>query len=187
VVPAGFVLRIIDLEGQQAVDFLCFSAADPGDRYSASNTIKVQGSVYVGRGTTLYSDSGAALLRVVGDSVGQHDTLYGCCSEANNFLRYGVRHTANCYDNFLRGLASRGLDRLSIVSNINFFMQVPVGLDGTAGVAAEVSPPGSFVDLEAVCDVLVVLSNCPQIHNPCNGFRPTPIRIVVGRPPAQSA
>jgi urea carboxylase-associated protein 1 len=177
----GELLRLIDIEGQQAVDFLCYDAHDPGDRYSAMNTIKVQGSIYVGKGTVLYSDAGAALLTVVEDSLGAHDTIYGCCSEANNFLRYGVRGTESCYANFLEALKPFGLDRSAIVGNVNFFMQVPIEAGGAAAVAAEASPPGSFVELRAERDTLAVLSNCPQMHNPCNGYNPTPIRVIVRR------
>ncbi|MFK8251874.1 DUF1989 domain-containing protein [Ancylobacter terrae] len=182
VIKAGEILRIIDLEGQQAVDFLCYNAADPGDRYSSMNTIKVQGNSYVGKGTVLYSDSGVALLTVVEDTLGRHDTIYGCCSNPNNYLRYGVRTTESCYSNFLKELAGHGLDRSAIVGNVNFFMQVPIMDDGTAGVAADVSPPGGFVDLRAETDVLAVLSNCPQMHNPCNAYNPTPIRVIVRSP-----
>jgi urea carboxylase-associated protein 1 len=182
VVRQGEILRLVDLEGQQAVDFLCFDAANPADRYSATNTVKVQGNIYIGGGTVLYSDSGAALFTIVADTVGRHDTIYGCCSEANNFLRYGVRGTPNCYANFRETLARFGLDERSIVGNLNFFMSVPVLPDGSAGVADGVSPPGSLVELRAERDVLAVLSNCPQMHNPCNGYNPTPIQVVIYRP-----
>lgn len=179
VISKGETLTIIDLEGQQAVDFLCFDAADPDDRYSAMNTIKVQGSAYIKQGTVLYSDSGKALLTVVEDALGGHDTIYGCCSNPNNFLRYGVETTESCYSNFLHELATHGLDRSAIVGNVNFFMQVPVMPDGAVGVAEDVSAPGSYVDLRAETDVLVVLSNCPQTLNPCNGYAPSPIRVIV--------
>jgi uncharacterized protein len=183
VVKRGEVLRLVDLEGQQAVDFLCFDAADPTDRYSATNTVKVQGNIYVGEGTVLYSDRGAALFTVVADTTGRHDTIYGCCSEANNFLRYGVRGTPSCYANFREILSRFGIDERSIVGNVNFFMSVPVLPDGSAGVADGASPPGSSVELRAERDVLAVLSNCPQVHNPCNGYNPTPIRATVYQPP----
>ena len=193
VVPAGRpwghvirqreVLRLVDLEGQQAVDFLCFDAADPTDRYSATNTVKVAGNIYIGQGTMLYSDRGAALFTIIADTCGRHDTIYGCCSEANNFLRYGVHGTPSCYANFREILACFGLDERSIVGNVNFFMSVPVLPDGSAGVASDVSPPGSYVDLRAERDALAVLSNCPQMHNPCNGYNPTPIRATIYRPP----
>jgi urea carboxylase-associated protein 1 len=179
VIKQGEMLRLIDLEGQQAVDFLCYNAEDPGDRYSSMNTIKVQGNSYVGKGTVLYSDAGMPLFTVIEDTLGRHDTVYGCCSNPNNYLRYSVRTTESCYSNFLTELAKHGLDRSAIVSNVNFFMQVPIMADGAAGVAADVSPPGSYVDLRAEMDVLVVLSNCPQMHNPCNAYNPTPIRVVV--------
>jgi uncharacterized protein len=122
------------------------------------------------------------LLTIVADSCGRRDTIYGCCSEANNFLRYGVKGTPSCYANFREFLARFGLDERSIVANVNFFMSVPVLPDGSAGVADGVSPPGSHVDLRAERDVIAVLSNCPQMHNPCNGYNPTPIRAMVYRP-----
>jgi len=179
VITQGEVLRLIDLEGQQAVDFLCYNAKDLGDRYNSMNTIKVQQNCYVGKGTVLYSDAGMPLFTVIEDSLGRHDTVYGCCSNPNNFLRYNVRTTESCYSNFLAELAKHGLDRSAIVSNLNFFMQVPIMPDGAAGVAADVSPPGSYVDLRAEMDVLAMLSNCPQMHNPCNAYNPTPIRVIV--------
>jgi urea carboxylase-associated protein 1 len=181
-IEAGEVLRIVDLEGQQAVDFLCYRADDLEDRYSATNTIKVQGSVYVGNRTVLYSDAGLALMTVIEDTFGRHDTIYGCCSEANNFLRYGVRGSPSCYANFLAALQAHGLGRSAIVGNINFFMQVPILHSGGAAIAPALSPPGSYVDLRAECATLAVLSNCPQIHNACNGYKPTPIRTMVYRP-----
>jgi urea carboxylase-associated protein 1 len=184
VVRQGEILRLIDLEGQQAVDFLCFDAANPADRYNATNTVKVQGNIYIGNGTVLYADSGAALFTISADTCGRHDTIYGCCSEANNFLRYGVRGTPSCYANFREILVRFGLDERSIVGNVNFFMSVPVLPDGSAGVADGVSPPGSHVELRAERDVLAVLSNCPQMHNPCNGYNPTPIQVLIYRPAA---
>lgn len=182
IVRGGEILRLVDLEGRQAVDFLCFDAADRSDRYSATNTIKVQGNVYIRVGTVLYSDRGAALFTVITDTCGRHDTIYGCCSEANNLLRYGVRGTPSCYANFREILAGFGLDERSIVSNINFFMSVPVLPDGSAGIADGSSQPGSYVELRAERDALAVLSNCPQVHNPCNGYNPTPIQALIYQP-----
>jgi urea carboxylase-associated protein 1 len=181
-VAKGEMLRLIDLEGQQAVDFLCYDAQDPSDRYNSMNTIKVQGKLFVDKSTVLYSDLGKALFTVVEDSCGGHDTIYGCCSEANNFLRYGVRGTPSCFANFVEILARFKLDRSYVVSNVNFFMSVPVSGDGIAVSVDSHSKPGSFVDLRAERDVLAVLSNCPQMHNPCNGYHLTPIQAVIWRP-----
>jgi len=181
-VRQGEILRLVDLEGQQAADFLCFDAADPSDRYNATNTIWVQGNIYIGNDTVLYSDRGAALFTIIADTCGRHDTIYGRCSEANNFLRYGVHDTPSCYANFREILARFKLDERSIVGNVNFFMSVPVLPNGSAGVADGVSQPGSYVELRAERDVLAVLSNCPQLHNPCNGYNPTPIQVVIYKP-----
>ena len=178
-VKRGQVLTIKDTHGQQAVDFLCYDADNTSDRYSATNTVKVQGNVYVGKGTVLYADSGKPLLTVIEDTVGKHDTIYGCCSNPNNNLRYGVETTESCYTNFTQELQKHGMDITSIVPNVNWFMSVPVLDDGSAGVAEAMLKPGSYVKLRAECNVLAVLSNCPQMHNPCNGYNPTLIEVWI--------
>lgn len=179
VVKKGQRLRITDLEGQQAVDFLCYNNSDRSDRYSATNTVKVQGNVYVGLGSILYSDSGTPLLEVVEDTIGRHDTVYGCCSNPNNMLRYGVETTESCYTNFEAELAKLGMGKDAIVPNVNWFMSVPVLEDGSAGVDKIVQQPNSYVTLLAKTDTLAVLSNCPQMHNPCNGYNPTPVKVEI--------
>ena len=179
IVKKGQRLKITDIEGQQAVDFLCYDNNDCSDRYSATNTMKVQGNIYVGLGSILYSDSGTQLLEVVEDTTGKHDTVYGCCSNPNNLLRYGVKTTESCYTNFEIELAKNELGKDSIVPNVNWFMSVPVLEDGTAGVDNVVLQPNSYVTLLAKTDTLAVLSNCPQMHNPFNGYNPTPIQVEI--------
>ena len=179
IVPAGSVLRLVDLEGRQAIDFLCYSAADPTERYCAADTMKISGSLYVGKGTRLYSDMGNVLFTVTDDTCGRHDTIGGCCSRESNFVRYGVREGPNCRDNLLRALARFDLGKKDIVANLNFFMYVPIGANGEMAIVDGRSKPGDYVDLRAEMDVLVALSNCPQINNPANDYRPTPIRISV--------
>jgi urea carboxylase-associated protein 1 len=168
VVTEGQTLRIVDLEGQQAVDFLCYNAAD---------TMKYAGSIYVGKGVSLYSGLGRKLFTVVEDTCGHHDTIGGCCSAESNELRYGVPDTPNCRDNFVRALAPFGLGVKDVVANVNWFMYVPVAADGAMAIALGPSKPGDYVELRADLDALAVISNCPQVYNPANGFKPTPIRI----------
>ena len=179
IVKEGQRLKITDLKGQQAVDFLCYNNNDRSDRYSATNTVKVQGNIYVGLGSILYSDSGIPLLEVVEDTIGRHDTVYGCCSNQNNMLRYAVETTEACYTNFEAKLAKLGMGKDAIVPNVNWFMSVPVLEDGSAGVDNVVQKPNSYVTLLAKTDTLAVLSNCPQMDNPCNGYNPTPVKIEI--------
>ena len=182
VVRRGQRLRIVDLEGRQAVDFLCYNATDPAERYNAADTMKVAGTVFLTTGHGLYSDMGRRLFTIAADTCGRHDTIGGCCSAESNRLRYGVEGTPNCRDNFLRALARFGLGKKDIVANVNWFMNVPVAGDGAMAIADGRSRPGDYVDLVAEMDVLAVVSNCPQIHNPCNGGRPTPSRLVIHDP-----
>lgn len=179
IVRQGQVLRITDLEGQQAVDFLCYSAANPEERYHAPNTVKAAGSIFLTTGHTLYSDVARPMFVIIEDQFGGHDTIGGCCSAPSNQMLYGVVNCPGCRENFLTGLARHGLGRRDIVPNVNFFMRVPVTADGSAAVALGVSPPGCQVALRAEMDALVALSNCPQVNNPCNNFNPTPIRVQI--------
>jgi len=179
VLRRGQTLRIIDLEGKQAVDFLCYNAEDPSERYNAADTMKYAGTIFLTEGHGIYSDMGRRLFTIVEDTCGRHDTIGGCCSAESNELRYGVKDTPGCRQNFLRALAPFGLGKKDITANLNWFMNVPVGPDGAMGIADGLSKPGDHVELRAEMDVLAVISNCPQTRNPCNGFNPTPIRVIV--------
>lgn len=181
VIGAGQTLRIVDLGGNQAVDCLVYDAADHAHRYSAADTITAQRNIYLVDGSTLRSNEGEALMTVTGTTCAHHDTIGGACSKESNTLRYG-HHTSSehaCVENFLDAGSRHGLAKRDLVSNINWFMNVPVGSDGTLGIVDGISQPGLHVDVRAELDVLVVLSNCPQVNNPCNGFDPTPVRLLV--------
>jgi uncharacterized protein len=182
VLKQGQILRIVDLEGRQAVDFLCYNAANPEERYNAADTMKYAKTIFLTRGHGIYSDLGRRLLTIVEDTCGRHDTIGGCCSAESNELRYGVKDTPSCRANFLRALAPFGLGRKDVVANLNFFMNVPVEPDGAMAIVDGISKPGDYVDLRAEMDVLAVVSNCPQTRNPCNGFKPTPIQLIVTDP-----
>jgi urea carboxylase-associated protein 1 len=181
-IMSGNHLRIIDLEGQQAVDFLCYDLANTEVRYNAGNTLKFNGSIFIGKGVKLYSDSAESLMTVTEDTVGFHDTIGGCCSNESNHRRYGIKGTPSCRANFIAALAEHGLGPRDIAANVNFFMYVPVKPDGSTEIDEGKSEPGDFVDLRADKDVLVVMSNCPQLYNPCNGWNPTPVRVIEWTP-----
>ena len=180
-VRKGQILRVIDLEGQQAVDTLFYSAADTSERYSAQDTILDQGRAYVTTGTRLMSNIGNVMATVVADSCGRHDTSAGACSCEANTVRFGhhTKYMHACRENFLVAMARHGMSKRDIVPNINFFMNVPIKPDGEMTIVDGISSPGDYVELVAEMDVLCVISNCPQINNPCNGFDPTPIRVLI--------
>jgi len=178
-------LRIIDLEGNQAVDFLMYAAHDDAERYSAQDTIASQQNIFLRTGSVLLSNEGNPMAIVRDTTVAYHDTIGGACSCESNTLRYGhhtkAQHT--CVDNFLSANLRYGRGKRDMVSNINWFMNVPVEADGTLGIVDGISAPGLYVDLQAQMNLTVVISNCPQINNPCNGFNPTPIRILIATEP----
>lgn len=183
----GQRLRIVDLEGNQAVDTLFYNAANPSERYSAQDTIARNGRLYLEAGSALYSGEGRVLLQIVADTCGRHDTLGGACSAESNTTRYALnkRPMHSCRDNFMHALCNRpeaikrGMNKRDIAPNINFFMNVPVTPNGDLHFADGVSAPGKYVELRAEMDVLVLISNCPQLNNPCNAYNPTPVRLLV--------
>jgi urea carboxylase-associated protein 1 len=181
VVPAGGTITIVDLEGNQAVDCLLYNARDLAERYDAHGTIAAQGNIFLTTGSMLRSNEGTAMLEIVEDTCGRHDTIGGACSQESNTLRYGfhTKHQHACVENFLLEGSRWGLSKRDLVSNINWFMNVPVEADGTLGIVDGISAPGLRVTCRAAMDVLVLVSNCPQVNNPCNGFNPTPVQITV--------
>jgi uncharacterized protein len=181
VLKKGQTLRIIDSEGQQAVDALLYCAGDLAERYSSQDTLRVQGSAYIELGTRLISNKGRVMASITADSCGRHDTSAGCCSCESNAVRFGeaTKYQHACRENFILELSKHGLTKRDIVSNLNFFMNVPIDANGNFTVVDGISAPGNHVELTAEMDVLVVISNCPQVNNPCNGFNPTPIRVEI--------
>tara|TARA_Y100001934_G_C12171089_1_gene686738 strand:+ start:357 stop:986 length:630 start_codon:yes stop_codon:yes gene_type:complete len=183
VLNKGEMIRIIDLEGKQAVDFLCWNANDHEDRYAAADTMKINKTgIFLGKGTTLYSVGLTPLLTIVEDSCGFHDTIGGCCSAKLNKFRYDADNQPGCRENFLSEMGKYGMGKRDMAANVNFFMYVPVGEDGDMDMGPSISKPGDFVDLYAESDVLAIISNCPQINNPVNDFNPTPVQVTVWQP-----
>lgn len=179
---AGQTIRIHDLEGNQAVDTLFYSARNPRERYDPQRTLRRQGNVYLTTGTVLYSNLGNPLLTIVADTCGRHDTLGGACAQESNTVRYALekRYMHSCRDNYLRACQHDGrLDKRDVGANINFFMNVPVTSEGGLTFEDGISGAGKYVELRAETDVIVLISNCPQLNNPCNGWNPTPAEVLV--------
>lgn len=184
IVKAGQTLRILDLEGNQAADTLFFNAHDTAERYSAMDTIREQGALYLTAGSRLLSSAGRPMLTITADTCGRHDTLGGACASESNTVRYDLekRHMHSCRDNWMQAIVDHpeyGLTKRDITHNINFFMNVPVTAEGGLTFEDGISAPGKYVEMRADMHVVVLISNCPQLNNPCNGYNPTPIELLV--------
>jgi urea carboxylase-associated protein 1 len=184
IVKHGETLRIVDVEGNQAADTLFFNAADPSERYSAVDTIRAQGNVYLRVGSKLLSSESRVLAEIVADTVGRHDTLGGACASESNTVRYALekRTMHACRDSYLLAVAQEdrfGLSKRDLAHNINFFMNVPVTPDGGLTFADGLSGPDQYVEMRAAMDIVVLISNCPQLNNPCNAYNPTPLEVLV--------
>lgn len=182
-VKCGQVFRILDLEGNQAVDTLFYNARDPQERYSAVDTIREQGNLYLTAGTRLLSSEGNVLMTIVADTCGRHDTLGGACAAESNSVRYAIekKFMHSCRDSFLHALGhcDCGLEKRDLTANVNFFMNVPVTPQGELTFADGISGAWKYVEMRAEMDVYVLISNCPQLNNPCNAYNPTPVRLLI--------
>ena len=183
-ITAGQTLRIVDCKGNQAADTLFYNTHDPAERYSAMDTIREQGNVYLTAGSQLYSSLGNVMLDITADTCGRHDTLGGACATESNTVRYALdkRDMHACRDSWMLAIAEHpefAMSKRDITHNINFFMNVPITEDGGLTFEDGISAPGKYVELVARMDVIVLISNCPQLNNPCNGYNPTPIEVLV--------
>lgn len=183
-VHAGQTLRIVDLEGNQAADTLFYRADNTEERYSAMETVRAQGNVYLTAGSRLLSNLGNPMLSITADTCGRHDTLGGACATESNTVRYALekRCMHACRDSWMLAVGEHpelGIGKRDITHNINFFMNVPVTADGGLSFADGISAPGKYVEMQANMDVLVLVSNCPQLNNPCNGYNPTPVELLI--------
>lgn len=179
----GQTFRIVDLHGNQAVDTLFYNARDYADRYSAQDTIQTQRNLYLTTGSKLMSTGGTVLLTITADTCGRHDTLGGACANESNMVRYAIekRHMHACRSSFLKAITDwdRGMTKRDIPNNINFFMNVPVTPEGKLTFEDGISQPGKYVEMHANTDVVALISNCPQLNNPCNAYNPTPVEVLI--------
>ncbi len=179
----GQTFRIVDLEGNQAVDTLFYDASDYTDRYDFQNTIRAQNNIYLTMGTRLMSSKNNVLLTITADTCGRHDTLGGACSTESNQVRYALdkSYMHACRQSFLAALikSEHGLEKRDIPNNINFFMNVPVTPEGGLTFEDGISEAGKYVEMRAERDVLGLISNCPQLNNPCNAYNPTPVQVLI--------
>jgi urea carboxylase-associated protein 1 len=183
-VKAGQILRILDIEGNQAADTLFFNQHNPSERYSAMDTLREQGNVYLTTGSELRSNHNNIMLEIVADTCGRHDTLGGACATESNTVRYDLekRCMHACRDSWMLAIAEcpeYGISKRDISHNINFFMNVPITCEGGLTFEDGISAPGKYVELKAMMDIVVLISNCPQLNNPCNGYNPTPVEYLV--------
>ena len=182
ILEKGQILKITDLKSHQGVDFLCYNADNPEERYHAPNTLKAARTLRLTKGHVLYSDEAKPIFSIIEDTYGRHDTICGCCSAPSNAMLYGVNDCPGCRENFLTALSWHGLGRRDIVPNINFFCKVPIiddeKFEGTVFVPGDYLP-GAYVELRAEMRALAVISNCPQVNNPCNVGEPKPIQVSI--------
>jgi urea carboxylase-associated protein 1 len=183
-ITAGSTFRIVDIEGNQAADTLFYNANNPSERYSATDTIREQGNVYLTAGSQLRTNENNIMLDIVADTCGRHDTLGGACATESNTVRYDLekRCMHACRDSWMLAIAEKpeyGLSKRDISHNINFFMNVPVTKSGGLTFEDGISGAGKYVEMEAKMDLIILISNCPQLNNPCNGYNPTPVELLI--------
>ncbi|WP_238008551.1 urea carboxylase-associated family protein [Dactylosporangium sp. AC04546] len=177
----GQRLTVTDIKGQQVMDFIAAMVDDPDERLSAMFTRVSSGKWDLQQGYTIYSDKCTPMLRVVHDDNGIHNMTGGYCTKYSNAIRYGVEETWGCLDNLEGDWKELGLDVTKINPDqcISLFMNIIHHPDGRMEIVEPTSRPGDRIVLEALADLYVGLSNCPEEHNPCNAYHVTEMGVTV--------
>jgi uncharacterized protein YcgI (DUF1989 family) len=180
---AGEFVTVVDLEGEQAGDFIAFVADDPEEWLSPIHCREALRSIFVRAGDRLVSNRRRPVLEVVQDDVGVHDATIPACDPTRYAVEFGVPGHRNCLENMWGSVRDRGVAVERMPEPLNLFQNTPVVGDGRIGLTDPLSQPGQRVVLRALVDVFGALSPCPQDIIPGNGLMPTPMRVVVGDAP----
>jgi uncharacterized protein len=187
VIKRGKTLRIQDLAGSHGVSLVCYNADNPIERLNVADTAKIQFNAFLGKGKVLYSDMGRILCSITEDTSACHDLICGCSNAASNAKKYGSGNYNNSRNNFLKALGKRGLTRKDLMPNLNLFSRIMVSPDGDLSYDTASQKPGSFIDLRAEMNVLIVVSNCPHVLHPSTEYQPQPIQLTIWNSPAPAA
>jgi urea carboxylase-associated protein 1 len=178
-IERGQILRVVDLEGRQVGDLVAFNKANLAEKFWISNTIRLNGTIYVTTGHVLYSELSNPMFTITADTCGRHDLLAGSCNAQIDKVRYGVDNHFGCVENFVAALAPYGIRREDVPMSLNLFMNCPVEATGAWTIATPVSKAGDYVEMRAEMDCIFALSNCPQDLNPCNDGALKPLKVVI--------
>lgn len=174
-VAQGQRVRIVNTHGTQVVDFWAFVPGEPPEQLSMPHSRNAWYRLSPHAGDPLLSDRRRAMFTLVDDtSPGLHDTLIPCC-DATRYAQLGHPGHASCAANFTAALFALGVTGPDLAPPpLNLFMNVPIRVNGTLGVAPPEAKPGDWVTLRAEVDCVVVLSACPHDIFPVNGADCTP-------------
>jgi uncharacterized protein len=176
-VKKGEYIIVTDVKGKQVADLVCLNLANPQEYLSTAHTRMMVGRTSLTQGDTMYTNYRNAILEMVVDKVGVHDTLYPCCDPMRYKLDFGLDEHRNCRDNLAGVLQKYGVDFWRVPDPVNLFQNSPLNVDGSFADAEEPKTmPGDYVVLKALMDVVVGISACPQDMIPLNGWIITDIK-----------
>jgi uncharacterized protein YcgI (DUF1989 family) len=179
----GQVMRIIDVEGQQVADLILYDPNNLKNPSSMNNTVLVNKNYKITKGHAFYSKFGDRMATIIEDTVGTNVVTGGFCNPGLNRQRYGIEGTHTCQANLTASMAKYGFTTADIEEGCwCAFMNVTYEPDGRLEIRAPISKPNDYLDMRADMDILVAFSNCPSEHNPCNGWNPTPLRVIIYEP-----
>ncbi|MCP4600139.1 MAG: urea carboxylase-associated family protein [Proteobacteria bacterium] len=177
-VKQGQTIRIIDVEGEQVSDLICFAQEDVEEYLSCGRTTDYNGKIYFSTGDVLYSDRSNPMLKIIADRVGKHIFLYAPCSPEMFQLTYDVTEPhPNCLDNLASSLEPFGIRPAQISMAFNVFMHITISEDGKISIHSPLSKAGDYIDLRAEMDLVVGVTSCSA--GKCNNYQCTAIEVEI--------
>jgi len=192
VLKRGTALRITDVEGGANVAAYFLNFELPAERFNLPDTLKAQHTACLTKGHVLYSDMGRILCSITEDTVGWHDPIAGLSNAATIERKYGKatyqqRHNQwhqNARDGLSVELVKYGLGARDLHATVNFFSKVTADGNGDLHYCPGNSQPGSYVELRAEMNVLVLLNSCPHPLDPSDVYEPKPVTLSIAKVPA---
>ena len=174
----GQRLRIIDIEGEQVADLVCFALRDPKEYLSSGRSINYAGKIYLSSGDVLYSNRSNPMLTIETDQAGKHDFLFAPCSQEMFAIEYDIHEPhPNCLENLTQSLKPFGIGEDQIPIPFNVFMNAHVSEDGKITIRPPLSKAGDYIEFHAEMDLTVAVSACSSLR--CNNFTWGPIGIEI--------
>ena len=172
------VIRVVDSEGEQVADLVCFARQDPEEYLSSGRSIDYNEKLFLSTGDILYSNRSKPMLTISRDPVGRHDFLFAPCSREMFQLTYNIAEPhPNCLDNLAASLGPYGIRAGQIPTAFNIFMNVAINAEGRVTVQPPLSKAGDFIDLQSQMELIVGVSACSA--GKCNNYNCTPIRVEI--------
>ena len=162
ILKAGQYLKVIDIEGEQVANLVCYNEHDKAEYLSSGRTIDYAETIFLTKGHPFYSNRSNVMFEIVEDSVGRHDFLLTPCSAEMFTIIYGHKEPhRGCFGNIANALRSYDIKEDNIPITFNIFLHLSLNAHtGKLTILPPLSEAGDYIIIKARMDLIVALTAC---------------------------